>query len=169
MNLIDRLPFLVNTVLIDKHAHRKKYVVWLFNPYHYCLRAQVERYVLWLNRHNLTGDVVIEPRFKKVDKALKKSFEYIFNHGTENIPARIIQRRLTSKELKFEPKEANVAGLQLVDLIAHPAHYGTRAKYTGHAATASFGKRIYDILERKKFSRDPKNMQTDGWGQKWLP
>jgi hypothetical protein len=85
------------------------------------MRAIVERYVLWLNRHDLTGDVVAEPRFKKVDMALKKSFAYIYSHGTEHIPPQIIQRRLTSHEIKFDPKANNVCGLQLVEMIAHPA------------------------------------------------
>ena len=104
MGLIEDLPYIAITVAIDKHAHVEKYSVWHFNPYHYCMRALIERYVLWLNRHKLTGDVVAEPRFKKVDKKLKKSFSYIYDHGTENIPAAIVQARLTSREIKFDPK-----------------------------------------------------------------
>jgi hypothetical protein len=169
IDILDKLPFLITTVMIDKHSHRDRYAVWLFNPYHYCMRNLVERYVLWLNRHKLTGDVVAEPRFKKVDKALKKSFGYIYKHGTENIPEHIVQRCLTSQELKFEPKAANVAGLQIVDLIAHPSHHGTRAKFTGDPMTASFGAQIYALLEKKKYSRNPKNLVVSGWGQKWLP
>lgn len=169
LSLIERLPYIALTVMIDKHAHRKKYTVWLFNPYHYCLRTMVERYVLWLNRHKLTGDVVVEPRFKKVDKSLKDSFAYIYRHGTENIPPHVIQRCITTRELKFEPKSANVAGLQFVDLIAHPSHYGTRALYAGHGMKPSFGTRIYRILEDKRYERDPVTRRIQGWGQKWLP
>ena len=51
------------SLLIDRQEHSEKYPVWQFNPYHYCMRALVERYVLWLNRHKLTGDVLAEPRF----------------------------------------------------------------------------------------------------------
>jgi hypothetical protein len=169
LDLIDKLPFLVNTVMIDKHAHRDKYTVWLFNPYHYCMRALIERYILWLNRHHLSGDVMVEPRFKKVDKALKKSFEFIYEHGTEHIPAHVIQRCLSSREIKFSAKRENVCGLQIVDLIAHPAHQGTKELYAGHVMKQSFGSKIYEVLERKKFSRNPKTFKIDGWGQKWLP
>jgi hypothetical protein len=110
--LIENLPYIATTVTIDKQEHAHKYLVWQFNPYHYCMRALIERYVLWLNRNGLTGDVVAEPRFKKQDKKLKRSFNYIYDHGTEHIPAATIQKCLTSREIKFETKAANVAGLQ---------------------------------------------------------
>ena len=169
LELIEKLPYIANTVMIDKHEHRKKYTVWQFNPYHYCMRALIERYVLWLNRHGLTGDVIAEPRFKKQDKKLKRSFNYIYDHGTEHIPARIIQRCLTSREIKFEPKQANVCGLQLVEMIAHPSHQAIRAQFTGQPMTASFGKRVVDILLNSRYSRHPKTGLIEGWGQKRLP
>jgi hypothetical protein len=71
LDLIERLPYIANTVLIDKHEHVNRYQVWHFNPYHYCMRALVERYVLWLNRHHLTGDVVAEPLNQDTRKSLK--------------------------------------------------------------------------------------------------
>lgn len=169
LGLIERLPYIANTVLIDKHAHIEKYAVWHYNPYHYCMRALVERYVLWLRRHGITGDVVAEPRFKKVDKKLKASFEYIYKHGTEHIPPELIQRHLTSNEIKFEPKEANVCGLQLVDMIANPSHQALKAKLTGVPMNASFGTRVVQILERSRYARHPKTGDMIGWGQKILP
>jgi hypothetical protein len=169
LSLIESLPYIANTVMIDKHAHMQRYTVWQFNPYHYCMRALVERYVLWLHRHNLTGDVVAEPRFKKVDKKLKASFEYIYRHGTEHIPAATIQRRLTSHEIKFEPKAANVCGLQLVEMIAHPSHQAMKAKLTGEQMAATFGRRVVEILLASHYSRHPKSRMIDGWGQKQLP
>ncbi len=80
LDLIERLPYIANTVLIDKRAHVDKYTVWHYNPYHYCMRAIVERYVLWLKR--------------QLDKKLKASFQYIYSHGTEHIPPELIQRHL---------------------------------------------------------------------------
>jgi hypothetical protein len=169
LGLIQTLPYIAITVLIDKHAHVQRYPVWHFNPYHYCMRAIVERYVLWLNRHGLTGDVVAEPRFKKVDMALKKSFAYIYNHGTEHIPPKIIQKRLTSHEIKFDPKANNVCGLQLVEMIAHPSHQSLKAEATGYPMVAEFGLRIVQILNRSRYSRNPKTGEIGGWGRKRLP
>ena len=167
--LIETLPYIALTVLIDKHAHIQKYPVWHFNPYHYCMRAIVERYVLWLNRQGLTGDVVAEPRFKKVDMALKKSFAYIYKHGTENIPPATIQKCLTSHEIKFDPKANNVCGLQLVEMIAHPSHQSLRAEALSEPMTAEFGLKIVELLYRSRYSRNPKNGDVVGWGRKRLP
>jgi len=169
LDLIERLPYVANTVLIDKRAHVDKYTVWHYNPYHYCMRAIVERYVLWLKRHGETGDVVAEPRYKKVDKKLKASFQYIYRHGTEHIPPELIQRHLTSHEIKFEPKAANVCGLQLVDMIAHPSHQALKAKSSGVPMKPSFGSRVVEILLRSRYARHPYTRVIDGWGQKLLP
>ena len=169
IGLIEYLPYIAITVMIDKLEHVEKYTVWQFNPYHYCMRALIERYVLWLNRHGLIGDVVVEPRFKKQDKKLKKSFSYIYDHGTEHIPASTVQRCLTSREIKFEPKEANVCGLQLVEIIAHPSHHALKWEYTGEVMTARFGLQVYEVLRRCRYARNPKTGDIAGWGQKWLP
>jgi hypothetical protein len=169
LTLIRDLPYIANTVAIDKQEHAQKYVVWQFNPYHYCMRALVERYVLWLNRHGLTGDVVVEARFKKQDKKLKRSFNYIYDHGTEHIPAAIIQKRLTSREIKFETKEANVGGLQLVEMIGHPSFLAMRSQFTGIPMTARFGLKVVDILLKHRYSRHPQKGIIEGWGQKRLP
>jgi hypothetical protein len=169
LQLIESLPYIANTVLIDKQEHSQRYGVWQFHPYHYCMRALLERYVLWLNRHRLMGDVVVEPRYKQQDKRLKRSFSYVYDNGTENIPATTFQRCLTSREIKFEPKEANVCGLQLVELIAHPSHQAIKAQITGEPMTAPFGKRIVDILKRSRYRRNPKTGAIEGWGQKKLP
>ena len=86
--LIETLPYIVNTVLIDKHEHAKRYGKWQYNPYHYCMLALVERYVLWLRRNGLTGDVLAEARGPKEDKALKNAFHFLYEYGTDNVPQR---------------------------------------------------------------------------------
>lgn len=169
LTLLDDLPYRVITVMIDKHAHRERYKVWRFNPYHYCMTALLERYVTWLRRRDWTGDVVVEPRFKSGDKKLKNAFTYFREHGTDNVNPREIASRLTSRELKFEPKSSNDCGLQLVELIAHASHHGTKSEYTAATLNAAFGKQIYEVLKRKRYFRNPKTSKIDGWGQKWLP
>lgn len=170
LNLIEKLPYIAITVIIDKEEHLKKYHVWHFNPYHYCLTALVERYILWLNRHSLSGDVVAEPRYKQADKKLKAAFAHIYYNGTDNIPAPTVQTRLTSAELKFDPKANNICGLQLVEMIAHPSHHNLRAAYPNQAAmTAKFGLKIVDILNRERYRRRPDTDQIEGWGTKRLP
>jgi hypothetical protein len=169
LRLIEVLPYIAMTVMIDKHEHKDRYKVWLFNPYHYCMIALLERYVLWLHRHNHQGDVVAEPRYKSQDKKLKKAFNYFYDHGTTNTSATTIQAHITTREIKFEPKDANICGLQLVELIAHPSHQAIKAQFTGAPMTAPFGQRVVEILTRAKYSRNPKTGRIEGWGQKRLP
>jgi hypothetical protein len=51
LKLIESLPYIAVTVMIDKLEHTQRYTVWHYNPYHYCMRALIERYVMWLNSH----------------------------------------------------------------------------------------------------------------------
>jgi hypothetical protein len=169
LKLIEQLPYIVITVMIDKREHARRYLIWQFDPYHYCMRALVERYVRWLDRHHLTGDVVAEPRFKKQDKRLKRSFTYIYDHGTEHVPVDVVQRCLTSREIKFASKSANVCGLQLVEMIAHPSHQAIKSLFTGEQMTARFGQQIVNVLVRERYARHPKTRVIEGWGQKRLP
>jgi len=76
---------------------------------------------------------------------------------------------ITSHEIKFEPKAANVCGLQLVDMIAHPSHQALKARSTGVSMKTSFGSRVVEILLRSRYARHPYTRVIDGWGQKLLP
>lgn len=169
LRLLDELPYLAITVAIDKREHLEKYDQWHFDPYHYCVRCIVERYVMWLRRHGFHGDVAAEPRFPKVDKKLKASFTKTYEDGTEHIPPRIVQCHLTSREIKMFPKSANSAGLQIADMLAHPSFRSMRAVRFGEEAKNDYGSKIVDLLVRKKYARNPKTGEIDGWGRKWLP
>jgi hypothetical protein len=170
LGLVGTLPYTAITVMIDKREHVDRYQVWQFNPYHYCLTALVERYVMHLKKSGgLRGDVMAESRNKTVDKPLKRAFQYIWNNGTGNVSAAEVQAHLTSKELKFATKPENVCGLQLVELIAHASHHGTRAEYTDLPMQANFGSQVYNLLLAEKYRRNPRNGAIKGWGQKWLP
>lgn len=170
LGLITSLPYIAMTAMIDKIDHLNKYQVWHFHPYHYCLTVLIERYVNELRAKNLVGDVVAEPRNPTVDRKLKAAFAHIYRNGTANIHRTIIQKHLTSRELKFDPKENNVCGLQLVDMIAHPSHYNVRSGYPNQPAmTAAFGLKVVDILKKERYRRCPWNGIVMGWGIKRLP
>jgi ATP-dependent RNA circularization protein (DNA/RNA ligase family) len=112
---------------------------------------------------------VVESRFKKQDKKLKAAFSYIYDHGTEHLDKKTIQNCLTSREIKLKTKDANVCGLQLVDIIAHPSHQWVKSKYTGKEMTARFGLQVAEILNRSRYRRHPKTGAIDGYGIKRLP
>ena len=99
--MIEKAPYRAITVQIDEKEHLDTYGVWHFDPYHYCLRCMVERFVLYARRHLARGLVVIDPRYKRSDKKLKASFERIYMAGTDVIPARVVQDHLISRDIVF--------------------------------------------------------------------
>ena len=111
----------VITVCIDKKNHVETYTTWRRNPYHYCMAVLLERFNYWLNRRNAKGDVMAESRGGREDKRLKEEFRDLWTNGTQFVESSQFQRSLTSRELKVKPKSANITGLQLADLIAHPS------------------------------------------------
>ncbi|MCY3544381.1 MAG: DUF3800 domain-containing protein [Chloroflexi bacterium] len=111
----------VITVCIDKKAHLETHETSQMDPYHYCLAVLLERFYHWLNRKGVRGDVMAEARGGKEDMRLKEEFRRLWENGTQYIEQGMFQSLLTSRELKVRSKSANIAGLQLADLIAHPS------------------------------------------------
>jgi hypothetical protein len=120
IRLFEEADYTVITVVIHKAEHMQTYAKWRFHPYHYCMTCLLERYALWLSRRRLMGDVVFESRGKRQNKKLPKSYRRLYMRGIEEKRADDFQRSFTSCELKIQTKSANVAGLQLADLIASP-------------------------------------------------
>jgi hypothetical protein len=154
------------TVSIDKVAHLEKYKVWQFSPYHYALTCLVERFVRWLDDHNYVGDVMGEARGPKHDAQLRRSFRQLYDRGT-SVPARMFQARLTTHEIKLERKGANIAGLQICDLLAHPCHRAYRREKLGELQSQDYGTRIAALV--KHIYRKSRWGSIEGYGRKWLP
>jgi hypothetical protein len=165
--LIEELDYTVVTVVIDKLEHLTRYRQWSAHPYHYCLLVLVERFVLELGRLGEVGDVMAESRGRREDLALKDAYRGIYETGSENVSRAVVQRRLTSKELKLSQKRDNVAGLQIADLLAHPSWRACLARHEGQPLATNFGGLVAEILERSKYRR--RGARIDGYGRKWLP
>lgn len=118
---LERWSYKVFSVCLDKQAHIARYGAMVHHPYHYCLEVIVEKCVKCLNNTGHTADVMIEARGKAQDRELAAAFSDIFKRGTRFVSAAEVQKALTSGEIKFRDKKANIAGLQLADLIAHPS------------------------------------------------
>jgi hypothetical protein len=129
----------------------------------------LERYALFLKGENAVGDVMAESREKKDNKRLAKAYRYIYKNGTDNIPAQLIQQRLSSVEIKIKRKSENIAGLQMADMLANPSCRDLICTHTSTPMTAEFGKRVVEILYKAKYRRNPYNGTVAGWGTKWLP
>ncbi len=168
MQMLTNAQYRVFTAVMDKKEHAVRYTVWRFHPYRYCLTVLLERYVQWLERIGNVGDALAESRGKKENMQLEKAYKYVYANGTSNVPATLFQQRL-SKELKIQSKKANVAGLQLVDLIANPSCRSLICSKTGNAMMAPYGRRVLAILEKNKYLKNPFTGRIEGWGTKWLP
>jgi hypothetical protein len=168
LSLIQNTSYRVVTVVIDKMEHKRRYLVWQAYPYHYCLTALLERYVLWLEAAHSCGDVMAESRSKKDNKTLAQSYARLYQRGTDYVSAKMFQSRLTTKELKIRGKAANVAGLQLADLIANPCMRSMICEKEKREMTADFGARVVDIIKKHKYRRRYDGV-ISGLGTKWLP
>ena len=62
LRLLTELEFVVMTVVLDKKQHKEQYLVWRHDPYHYCLKVLVERFVRFLESKGAVGDVMAESR-----------------------------------------------------------------------------------------------------------
>jgi Protein of unknown function (DUF3800) len=169
MRLVENSNYTVLTVIIDKAEHLRRYTVWRFQPYHYCMTCLLERYARWLSRRNLVGDVMFESRDKKQNMKLAKAYRRLYKRGTEQVKDHVFQKSFTSRELKIQNKAANVAGLQLADLIASPLCRDLICRNVKVEMKAGFGKRIVDIVRGSKYDRCGWNGKIEGWGTKWLP
>jgi hypothetical protein len=121
LDLLKTWEYSVISVIIDKKEHNERYSTWKYDPYHYCQEILVERFRLFLNIHKAKGDIMFESRGGKEDMRLKTSFKRIMTNGTNNLSPSDLLNHFTSIELKIKPKSANISGLQIADILAHPA------------------------------------------------
>lgn len=169
LQLLDKWDYKVIGVLIDKQEHNTNYAAtWKYDPYHYCQEILLERFKLFLNIKDSTGDVMIESRGGKEDMRLKKSFRKLMEEGTNYLTAKELNERITSKELKVKSKEANVAGLQLADLLAHSVRrYIFKTVLGMNDGKTTFSDAIINILIANKFFKYKGKIY--GYGIKKLP
>lgn len=107
-------------VVIDKKTHIERYGDAAYHPYHYCLAVLLERYCGFLNFYSAQGDVLAESRGGTEDTQLKEAYHTLYKLGTYYRSGEFFQRALTSCQIKLKPKSANIAGLQIADLVAYP-------------------------------------------------
>lgn len=156
-------------VTIDKQQHLRRYGVHHQPPYPYCLKILMERYILFLKSSQAQGDVMIEARGKDVDRELAQAYQNIFLTGSSTIRKEVWQTHLTTYNLKIHPKTKNIAGLQLADLLAHPAHYNHLMDHQLISRQESeYGQEVVNILNQLKYYRSIKGEIT-GYGKKMLP
>lgn len=167
LDLLKKWKFRTITVLIDKLEHQNRYETWRYDPYHYCMSILFERYHLRLKEIGLTGDMMFESRGGKEDIRLKDSYRNIFANGTDWIKPEDIDDTITSKELKIKSKSANIAGLQIADLLAYPLYrYALKFFNLKDDGRDTFNEQILEIIKPKIYKN---GNRIDGYGLKLLP
>ena len=116
--LMESLAFRVVACAIDKNKHVERYKHAAIDPYKLSLHILVERFVMDLNECNGVGQIIAECRRPELDEALQTEFARLQHKGTYYMSARKIRDRIPS--LVCRPKNQNVAGLQLADLVVTP-------------------------------------------------
>jgi len=103
------------------------------------------------------------------DKLLKDSYERVFKQGVWMTNAQVFQSALTSNQLKLKSKSANVAGLQLADLLGHPVKQWALKRYDVLSdELAPFAQQLMKIVE-PKFNRHLYKGQVTGYGKVIFP
>jgi len=98
---------------------------------------------------------------------LKAAYEALYDGGDWHNRGDFYQGRLTSKEIKLKPKTKNVAGLQLADLLAHPAKQRCLIRHAvPDVQESAFGRQVADLYWQKLRHRD--DGETNGWGEVFL-
>ena len=95
-----------------------------------------------------------ESRGGKEDMRLKGSFRRLWEKGTDYVAPEQFEEVLTSRELKVRPKSANVAGLQLADLVAHPSRAEILYECGFQNPPAPFAAQVIAILQSKYDRKD---------------
>lgn len=169
LHLIRETEFRVVAVVIDKAALRQAYGQAAAHPYHLGLVFLLQRYIGYLNHINRVGDVMAEVRGGKEDRLLKESYYRIYQQGVWVMGGHAFQSALSSRELKLKAKTANIAGLQLADLLCHPVKQWVLQKNgLYNEALAPFSVQLMEIVEGK-FNRQLYDGRLEGYGYVLYP
>lgn len=165
IELVNTAPITIFGVVIDKFSHGSKEYRYLTHAYHYCLAAMLEKYCGLLEFLGAVGDVLVEARGKTEDMTLQKEFRSIWASGTPYLSNSMTKKTLTSRELKIKPKNLNVAGLQVADILAHPVMRDVLLdRGRVNSLDGDFAARIIDVA-RAKYYRQRYKGTIRGYGR----
>lgn len=174
LRIISEMKYGVISIVIDKKTLVDKYTLLKAqDPYALALEYLMQRYQYWMQEYSrrygaVTGDIVAESRGGREDQITKETYRLIYAGRGYNKLLDAPQY-YSSKEIKLQKKKANIAGLQFVDLISHPARrYILSQNHLAHnLKPTSFEQTVVEILVREKFRRH--QGMIDGYGAVLFP
>lgn len=168
LELLRHAQFRVCAVVIDKKRLHDQYAVPA-HPYHLAMGFLLQRFAGYLNHVNRRGDVMAESRGGQEDRLLKDSYQRVYERGAWMVRAPFFQRALTTRELKLKSKSANIAGLQLADLLAHPVRQAILVEKACVAGPVGpFAQKLLPVID-SKFNRHLYQGQVWGYGKVLFP
>lgn len=168
LELLKDSQYVLCCVVLDKKSHNEKYGTSAMHPYHYCVNVLLERYVKFLSSENASGDVLAEARGKREDVLLRSEFSRFYENGTSFLESDIVQKRLTSSQLKLKTKEARICGLEMADMLATPMKFFTLKKYgIVDDLNDNFTKTVLETVSCK-IRKNPFNNSIGGFGIKLI-
>ncbi len=165
INILTQLNYMIITVVIDKKRQIERYKERAFDPYEFGFIAMLERYCGWLDFKGAQGDIVAERRGVKEDISLQEKYIAYYEKGTGFPALEKIQCSFCCDKVNFKVKEANVAGLQLADLIANPSKQQILIEKKIIDDTRSdFSRKLSEIFDRK-YNRRYKDGEMWAYGK----
>ncbi len=109
-----------------------------------------------------------EARGKEEDYQLRAAYRKVYECGTSYLTAKTVQKTLVSPDLEIRKKHENISGLQLADMLAHPANRDVLMAYGRIAAHGSpFTERITEAI-KPKYNRKFGDGRIKGYGKIFL-
>ena len=154
--LLRGIEFRVMACVIRKDDHLQRYGVAALDPYMLSLDVLVERFCMEIGNVDSGGVIVAERRDAMLDRELDIAWLNLKVQGTRYIKAKDIEKRVVG--LNLRAKTANIAGLQLADLVVTPI---------GRKVLGKTIKEDYRVVEEK--FRCSQTGKVEGYGLVVLP
>lgn len=127
------------TVVIDKLEHHNRYPKAPFDPYVYAFKVLLRRVKGYLSSKDWQADVVPESRGGREDADLRRAYQGLRTIGDKWSSGEEYCRVFPSEAMIIKKKSQNIAGLQIVDLIAYGQTLETIAKGNAPLPTRGIG------------------------------
>lgn len=159
ISIVEEVKYRVIAVVIDKKALDENLGIRAQDPYALALEYLMQRYQYWMQDYckshpGCYGDILAESRGGSEDLITKRTYQEIYNGNGYN-RLKDAAKYYSSKEIKLKPKKDNIAGLQFVDLLSHPArrYILSRFQLADNLKQSSFEQQIVNALVKTKFRR----------------
>ena len=171
MHIVSERDYTICCVVLDKQTHFEKYGRAALHPYHHCFNIMLERYVMFLNKRNGVGDIVVEVRGKREDRKMREAYKVMYTGGTQFINQNEIKRRIKGSTIKFCQKKELVSGVEFADMLAIPMKHYVLSQYGKHTLSENFSKQVLEeVHASKKIMASPQDTNVvKGYGLKLLP